>query len=79
MKSQKLSYFQDYKEKNLSRDAYISKKQVIDKEIIDLEENLQVRDELQLPTDKSLTKELLETYVEKVIVDCLGFFKVVYR
>jgi site-specific recombinase len=79
LKSQKLSYFQDYKEKNLSRDAYISKKQVIDKEIIDLEENLQVRDELQLPTDKSLTKELLETYVEKVIVDCLGFFKVVYR
>ncbi|MEW4353554.1 recombinase family protein [Streptococcus pneumoniae] len=79
LKAQKLSCFQDYKENNLSRDAYISKKQLIDKEIVDLEENLQARDELQLPRNNSLTKELLETYVEKVIVDCLGFFKVVYK
>lgn len=79
LKAQKLSYFQDYKENSLSRDAYISKKQVIDKEIVELEESLQAGESLELATDKSLTKELLEAHVEKVIVDCLGFFKVVYK
>lgn len=79
LKAQKLSCFQDYKENNLSRDAYISKKQVIDKEIVELEESLQAGESLQLPIDNSLTQELIERYVEKIVVDCLGFFKVIYK
>ena len=79
LKAQKLSYFQDYKEKNLSREGYIDRKQTIDKGIVGLEESLRAKDRLPLTTDKSLIKELIETYVEKVTVDCLGFFKVFYR
>lgn len=78
IKAQKVACFQDYKENGMSREDYIDKKQKLDKMIVDLEGQLQLSSK-QVFADQKLTRDMIETYVQKVIVDCLGFFKVVYK
>lgn len=78
IKAQKITCFQDYKENGMSREDYIAKKKRLDKMIVDLEAQLQ-RSSHQIFTDQELTRDMVETYVQKVIVDCLGFFKVIYK
>lgn len=78
IKAQKVACFQDYKENGMSREDYIDKKQKLDKMIVDLERQLQLSSN-QVFADQKLTRDMVETYVQKVIVDCLGFFKVVYK
>ena len=73
-----MTCFQDYKENGMSREDYIAKKKRLDKMIVDLEAQLQ-RSSHQIFTDQELTRDMVETYVQKVIVDCLGFFKVIYK
>ncbi len=34
---------------------------------------------VSLPTDKKLSKEIVVAHVDKVVVDCLGFFTVIYK
>ena len=79
LKKQKLSFFQDYKDKFMTREDYIVKKEEIDKTVKDLEERLNEVDSVQLLTNNKLTKQIVSTHIEKVVVDCLGFFTVIYK
>ena len=72
--------------KKLSKDCqkgdvvvYIVKKEEIDKTVKDLEERLNEVDSVQLLTNNKLTKQIVSTHIEKVVVDCLGFFTVIYK
>lgn len=79
LKRQKLSYFQDYKDNLIVREAYIAKKEEVDKSVQDLKEQLNEASCVQLPTDKKLSKEIVDAHIEKVVVDCLVFFTVIYK
>ncbi|WP_231196432.1 hypothetical protein [Streptococcus equi] len=79
MKTEKLTCFQDYKDNLLTREDYIAKKKEMDKSVQALEEQLKEASYVQLPTDKRLSKEIVVAHVDKVVVDCLGFFTVIYK
>ncbi|HEL2254366.1 recombinase family protein [Streptococcus parasanguinis] len=79
LKEKKLAAFQDYKENRITRDVYIAKKQELDDKIVHLEENLQTTKAADKLSGQTLSREVIETHVEKVIVDCLGFFEVIYK
>ncbi|MGU3770142.1 hypothetical protein, partial [Clostridioides difficile] len=79
LKRQKLSFFQDYKDSLMTREDYITKKMVIDKTVRNLEEQLKEVNTFQLLSNDRLTKEIVSTHIEKVVVDCLGFFTVIYK
>ncbi|MCH1619025.1 MAG: hypothetical protein MSE70_05405 [Streptococcus sp.] len=79
LKTEKLACFQDYKDNLLTREDYIVKKKEMDKFVQDLEEQLKEANFVQLPTDKKLSKEIVVAHVDKVVVDCLGFFTVIYK
>lgn len=61
------------------REDYIAKKMLIDETVKNLEEQLNEANKVQLLTIDKLTKEIVCTHIEKVVVDCLGFFTVIYR
>ncbi|CYU34390.1 site-specific recombinase [Streptococcus suis] len=79
LKTEKLACFQDYKDSLLTREDYIAKKKEVDKSVQALEEQLKEASYVQLPTDKRLSKEIVVAHVDKVVVDCLGFFTVIYK
>lgn len=79
LKREKISYFQDYKDELISREDYLIKREKLDKEIAELEEGLHDCDDLPLPISRKLSREMVEKYIEKVVVDCLGFFQVIYK
>ena len=79
LKKQKLSCYQDYKDNLVTRKDYMAKKMVIDDTVKNLEEQLNEANKVQLLTKDKLTKEIISTHIEKVVVDCLGFFTVIYR
>ncbi|MFZ7176583.1 recombinase family protein [Streptococcus hyovaginalis] len=79
LKKQKLSCYQDYKDNLATRKDYMAKKMVIDDTVKNLEEQLNEANKVQLLTKDRLTKEIISTHIEKVVVDCLGFFTVIYR
>ena len=79
LKEKKLAAFQDYKENCITRDDYIAKKQELNDKIVHLEENLQTTKVADKLSSQTLSREVIETHVEKVIVDCLGFFEVIYK
>ncbi|MCO0847364.1 recombinase, partial [Streptococcus suis] len=76
---EKLACFQDYKDSLLTREDYLAKKKEVDKSVQALEEQLKEASDVQLPTDKRLSKEIVVAHVDKVVVDCLGFFTVIYK
>ena len=78
LKARKLELFQEYKDCQISRDVYLDKKVAIDEQVKSLEKELLVEQKPQLST-KGLTKEIVEAHVEKIVIDCLGFFKVIYK
>ena len=78
LKARKLELFQEYKECYISRDMYLDKKVAIDEQVTSLEKALIAEQKPQLST-KGLTKEIVEAHVEKIVVDCLGFFEVIYK
>ena len=78
LKAQKLELFQEYKDCQISRDVYLDKKVAIDEQVKSLGKELLVEQKPQLST-KGLTKEIVEAHVEKIVIDCLGFFKVIYK
>ena len=51
----------------------------MDKSVQDLKEQLNEASCVQLPTDKKLSKEIVDAHIEKVVVDCLVFFTVIYK
>ncbi|HEM5171939.1 TPA: recombinase, partial [Streptococcus suis] len=79
LKRQKLSFFQDYKDSLMTREDYITKKMLIDETVRNLEEQLKEVNTFQLLSNDRLTKEIVSTHIEKVVVDCLGFFTVIYK
>lgn len=79
LKKQKLSFFQDYKDNLMTREDYIAKKMLIDETVKNIEEQLNEANKVQLLTKDKLTKEIICTHIEKVVVDCFGFFTVIYR
>ncbi|MFA9468912.1 recombinase family protein, partial [Streptococcus sp. E24BD] len=79
LKKQKLSFYQDYKDNLVTRKDYIAKKMDIDETVKNLEEQLNEANKVQLSTKNRLTKEIVNTHIEKVVVDCLGFFTVIYK
>lgn len=79
LKEQKLSCYQDYKDNLVTRKEYITKKMGIDESVNNLEEQLNEANKVQLLTKDKLTKEIVCTHIEKVVVDCLGFFTVIYK
>lgn len=79
LKKQKLSCYQDYKDNLVTRKEYITKKMGIDESVNNLEEQLNEANKVQLLTKDKLTKEIVCTHIEKVVVDCLGFFTVIYK
>ncbi|HEM3502792.1 TPA: recombinase family protein [Streptococcus suis] len=79
LKKQKLSFFQDYKDNLMTREDYITKKMEIDESVKNLEEQLNEANKVQILTNDKLTKEIVNTHIEKVVVDCLGFFTIIYK
>ncbi|HFI0668691.1 TPA: recombinase family protein [Streptococcus suis] len=79
LKTEKLACFQDYKDSLLTREDYIAKKKEVDKSVQALEEHMKEANCVQLPADKKLSKEIVVAHVDKVVVDCLGFFTVIYK
>lgn len=79
LKQEKLSYYQAYKENEISREDYITKKEEIDARLVELDINLQTMDKPHVALSKGLTRAVVENHVEKVIVDCLGFYKIIYK
>ncbi|HEO6694095.1 TPA: recombinase family protein [Streptococcus agalactiae] len=79
LKKQKLSYFQDYKNNLMTRENYIDKKEELDKSVKVLEGRLNEVNSVKLAIKDGLTKEIVEAHIEKVVVDCLGFFTVIYK
>ncbi|BCP61939.1 hypothetical protein SUT328_11360 [Streptococcus parasuis] len=79
LKKQKLSCYQDCKDNLVTRKEYITKKMDIDESVNNLEQQLNEANKVQLLTKDQLTKEIISTHIEKVVVDCLGFFTVIYR
>lgn len=79
LKRQKLSFFQDYKDNLMTREDYIAKKEEVDDTIKDLEERLKESNRVQLSTGNELTKDIVYEHIDKVVVDCLGFFTVIYK
>lgn len=78
LKVQKMSYFQEYKEGLMTRETYMTKRQSLDDKIINLDEQLREYSK-NTAIGMKLSKSIIENHVEKVIVDCLGFFKVIYK
>ncbi|HEL1796068.1 TPA: recombinase family protein [Streptococcus suis] len=79
LKVGKMSYFQEYKEGLVTRETYMVKRQSLDDKIMNLDEQLREYDSKNTTIDKKLSKSIVETHVEKILVDCLGFFKVIYK
>lgn len=79
LKKEKLTYFQAYKENEISREDYITKKEEIEARLIELDINLQTMDKPHVALSQGLTRAVVESRVEKVIVDCLGFYKMIYK
>ena len=79
LKEKKLATFQDYKENRITRDDFIAKKQELDDKIVHLEESLQTSKAADKLSGQTLSREVVETHVVRVIVDCLGFFEVIYK
>lgn len=79
LKKKKLATLQDYKENRISRDDYIAKKQELDNKILHLEESLQTTKSADKLSGQTFSREVFETHVEKVIVDFLGFFEVIFK
>lgn len=79
LKKQKLSCYQDYKDNLVTRKGYITQKMDIDETVKNLEEQLNEANKVQLLTKDKLTKEIVNNHIEKVVVDCLGFFTVIYK
>ncbi|HEL2150999.1 TPA: recombinase family protein [Streptococcus suis] len=79
LKKQKLYFFQDYKDNLMTREDYITKKMEIDESVKNLEEQLNEANKVQILTNDKLTKEIVNTHIEKVVVDCLGFFTIIYK
>lgn len=79
LKEKKLATSQDYKENRITRDDFIAKKQELDDKIVHLEESLQTSKAADKLSGQTLSREVIETHVERVIVDCLGFFEVIYK
>ena len=73
-----MSYFQEYKEGLMTRETYMTKRQSLDDKIINLDEQLREYSK-NTAIGMKLSKSIIENHVEKVIVDCLGFFKVIYK
>ncbi|MFX3699435.1 recombinase, partial [Streptococcus suis] len=63
----------------MTREDYITNKMVIDKTVRNLEEQLKEVNTFQLLSTDRLTKEIVSTHIEKVVVDCLGYFTVIYK
>ncbi|WP_373660231.1 hypothetical protein [Streptococcus sp. E24BD] len=63
----------------MTREDYMAKKKEVDKSVQALEEQMKEANCVQLPTDKRLSKEIVVAHVDKVVVDCLGFFTVIYK
>ncbi|WP_367007367.1 recombinase family protein [Streptococcus sp. ZY19097] len=78
LKTRKLELFQEYKDCYISSDVYLDKKVAIDEQVTNLEKSFLVDQKPQSST-KGLTKEIVEAHVEKIVVDCLGFFEVIYK
>lgn len=79
LKVQKISYFQEYKEDLMTRETYLSKRRTLDDKIMNLDEQLRAYDSKNTTISQKLSKSIIETYIEKILVDCLGFFKVIYK
>ena len=79
LKRQKLSYFQDYKDNLITREVYISNKEKVDGSVKKLEERLNEANKVQLLTNDRLSKDIVDAHIDKVLVDCLGFFTVIYK
>lgn len=78
LKTRKLELFQEYKDCRISRGVYLDKKMAVDEQVEILEKELIAEQKPQLSTN-GLTKEIVEAHVGKIVVDCLGFFEVIYQ
>ena len=79
LKSRKLDYYQRYKENKVNREEYVMVKSEIDEKILRIELELQKSDSPEFSVMKGLTKEVIEKHVDKILVDRLGDFQVLYK
>jgi hypothetical protein len=71
--------FLEYKRKNLSRDDFLKLKEEIDLQIKTISEIVEVEEQEEVPITNELTRELVERYIEKVIVSLDGTYRVELR
>jgi len=71
--------FLEYKRKNLSRDDFLKLKEKIDLQIKTISEIVEVEEQEEVPITNELTRELVERYIEKVIVSLDGTYRVELR
>ncbi|MDW8743657.1 hypothetical protein Q7W37_11650 [Streptococcus suis] len=79
LKTQKVSHFQDYKEGLMTRETYMEKRQNLDNSIMEIEEQLKVVGRENIAFDKKITREVIDTHIERIVVNGQGSFTVVYR
>ena len=79
LKTQKVSHFQDYKEGLMTRETYMEKRQNLDNSIMEIEEQLKVVGRENIAFDKKMTREVVDTHIERIVVNGQGSFTVVYR
>lgn len=68
--------FLEYKRKNLSRDDFLKLKEEIDLQIKTISEIVEVEEQEEVQITNELTRELVERYIEKVIVSLDGTYRV---
>lgn len=71
--------FLEYKRKNLSRDDFLKRKEEIDLQIKTISEIVEVEEQEEVQITNELTRELVERYIEKVIVSLDGTYRVELR
>lgn len=79
LKSQKFSYFQDYKAERINREKYILLKKEIEKKIGVLENELNNMNPRQPLIGDSLTKEVLRESVKQIMVNRVGDYRIDYK
>nr|WP_266095218.1 recombinase family protein [Streptococcus equi] len=79
LKSRKFSIFQDYKDERITREEFLTQKHEIDNSIDTLQKNIEESDESQLVIGHTLNKDVVEKYIERVIVDYQGAFEIIYK
>lgn len=79
LKRDKVAYFHSYKEGHMSREDYLLKKETLDQKKMDLEAQLSAEVTTHSLANHGLTKEVVVTHIEKILINRFGNINVLYK